>query len=218
MPAIIAPEPSLPDARQRLLAAAEEVFADKGYDAATVRDITRRAGVNIASINYYFGDKERLYIETVKYAHTCATHADTFPFPPADAPPVVKLEAFVREMARRMHAPARPTSMKLMMREMADPGKAADVVVREYIQPLAFALRDILAELLPGLDPRQRLMIGFSVMGQCLFYRQNRPVAELIFGKDAVAALDADAVAAHVVRFTLAAVGHAKPLAGKATP
>jgi hypothetical protein len=111
-----------------------------------------------------------------------------------------------------MHAPARPTSMKLVMREMADPGKAAHVVVDEFVRPMAFALREHLRAVMPGLDEKRLLMTGFSVIGQCLFYRQNRPVAELIFGKDALAALDLDAVAGHVVRFTLAALGHAAPL------
>ena len=60
-------------------------------------------------------------------------------------------------------------------------------------------------------------MTGFSVMGQCLFYRQNLPIAELIFGKDEVAALGADAVADHVVRFTLAALGHV-PAIGREAP
>jgi hypothetical protein len=55
-------------------------------------------------------------------------------------------------------------------------------------------------------------MTGFSVIAQCLFYRQNRPVAELIFGKAAIDALEVDAVTEHVVRFTLAALGQAEPL------
>ena len=206
------------DARARLLAAAQDAFADLGYQAATVRDICRAAGVNIASVNYYFGDKEKLYIEAVKRAHTCAARLDTFPIPPPGAPPVEKLRTFIREMVTRMHAPASPTAMKLMMREMADPGKAAHVVVTEFIQPAAFALRAILHELLPRLDDQRLLMTGFSVMGQCLFYRQNRPVAELIFGKEAVSALDVDAVADHVVRFTLAALGHAEPIGSPFTP
>jgi hypothetical protein len=116
------------------------------------------------------------------------------------------LEGFIREMVRRMHGPARATSMKLMMREMADPGKAAHVVVDEFIRPMAFALREHLRAVLPGLDEKRLLMTGFSVIGQCLFYRQNRPITELIFGKDAVAALDLESVSDHVVRFTLAAI------------
>lgn len=212
MTASTAENPELPDARQRLLEAAEEVFASKGFDSATVREICSRAGVNIAAINYYFGDKERLYIETVKFAHSCATSSDTFPLLLPGATAVERLTVFIGEMARRMHAPARPTSMKLMMREMSEPGKAADVVVKEFIQPLAFRLRDILGELLPHETPKQLLMIGFSIIGQCLFYRQNRPVAELIFGKEAVGALDVTSVTEHVVRFTLAALGHARPI------
>lgn len=200
------------NARERLLAAAQEAFAEHGFKGATVRDICRTAGANIAAVNYYFGDKEQLYIEAVKRAHTCAGKMDTFPVPPAGAPPVEKLRGFVREMVTRMHAPASPAAMKLMMREMADPGKAAHVVVTEFIQPAAFALRAILRELLPHLDEQRLLMTGFSVMGQCLFYRQNRPVSELIFGKEAVDALDVASVADHVVRFTLAALGHAEPI------
>ena len=210
------PDPADPldsaDARQRLLEAAQVEFADRGFDGATVRGICTRAGVNVAGINYYFGGKEELYVEAVKQAHTCAGRLDTFPVPPPGTPPVERLRGFLREMVTRMHAPASPTAMKLMMREMADPGKAADVVVNEFIRPVAFALRDILRELLPDLDEQRVLMVGFSVMGQCLFYRQNRPVAELIFGKQAVAALDVDAVAEHVTRFTLAALGLADPI------
>lgn len=199
-------------ARDRLIAAAQEAFAEHGFKGATVRAICAAAGANVAAVNYYFGDKEALYVEAVKAAHLCAGRMDTMPVPPPGAPPVEKLRVFIREMVSRMHAPASPTAMKLMMREMAHPGRAAHVVVTEFIQPAAFALRGILRELLPTLSEPELLMVGFSVMGQCLFYRQNRPVSELIFGKAEVDALTVDMVADHVVRFTLAALGHAAPL------
>ena len=41
--------------------AAGEIFAEYGYRAATVRQICEKAGANIAAVNYYYGDKERLY-------------------------------------------------------------------------------------------------------------------------------------------------------------
>lgn len=202
--------PETADAKQRLLEAAEVVFADKGFDLATVREICRAAGANIASINYYFGDKERLYVETLKRAHACADGAElgepVFEWPAA-TPPVQKLRDFIRMMASRMHAPARPSAMRLLMREFAHPSPAAQQVILEFIRPKAFGLRAILQELLPGHEPSKLLMIGFSVMGQILFYRQNRPVVELIFGKDAVDALDVEMVIDHVTRFTLGALG-----------
>jgi AcrR family transcriptional regulator len=200
------------DAKHRLLEAAEEIFADYGYEGASVRQICNRAGVNIAGVNYHFGDKENLYVEAVKRAHTCsARDMPIDSLAPPGASPLVRLELFIRGMVASMHAPARPSAMKLMMREMAHPGKAAGVVVDEFIRPLAFHLREILRELLPHLDEQRLLMTGFSVMGQCLFYRQSRPVAELIFGKDHLEALTADMVADHVVRFTMAAIDRMKP-------
>jgi AcrR family transcriptional regulator len=211
------PQPAPEDAaRDRLLAAAQEAFAEHGFEGATVRAICAAAGANIAAVNYYYGDKETLYVEAVKAAHICAGRMDTVPAPPPGTPPVEKLRQFIREMVSRMHAPASTSAMKLMMREMADPGRAAHVVVTEFIQPVAFALRDILRELLPTLSEPERLMVGFSVMGQCLFYRQNRPVAELIFGKAEVDALTVEMVTDHVVRFTLAALGHAPPVGASA--
>lgn len=212
--------PEMPDVRDRILNAAEAVFAEKGYDAATVREITREAGVNIAAVNYYFRDKERLYVECLTQAHACADGGGGEPFPDwsPGTPPETKLRDFIRTMAARMHAPARPTALRLLMREFAHPSPPAQEVILQFIRPKAMLLRGILAELLPGADPLRLLMIGFSVIGQVLFYRQNRPVVELIFGKDRVDALDAEAVAGHVTRFTLAALGFEPPYPAAAAP
>lgn len=49
--------------KNRLLDAAEELFCQKGFDGTSVRDLTAAAGCNLASINYYFGGKDKLYAE-----------------------------------------------------------------------------------------------------------------------------------------------------------
>jgi AcrR family transcriptional regulator len=49
--------------RDRLLAAAEELFSERGFEGTSVRDLAAAAGCNIASVNYYFGSKEKLYLE-----------------------------------------------------------------------------------------------------------------------------------------------------------
>src|SRR6202163_4022049 len=54
--------------REKLLEVAERVFADHGYQAATVREICARAGANVAAVNYHFGDKLGLYTELLKTA------------------------------------------------------------------------------------------------------------------------------------------------------
>ncbi len=48
------------DKRAHILAIAEQLFADKGFDGTSVRDIAQLANVNLAMISYYFGSKEKL--------------------------------------------------------------------------------------------------------------------------------------------------------------
>src|SRR4030042_1440789 len=51
-----------------LLAAASEVFGEKGYRDATIAEICERAGANVAAVNYHFGDKETLYTEAWRHS------------------------------------------------------------------------------------------------------------------------------------------------------
>jgi len=53
--------------RIQIMEAAEELFAEKGFDGTSVRDIADEAGVNLAMISYYFGSKEKLMESLFKY-------------------------------------------------------------------------------------------------------------------------------------------------------
>src|SRR3954464_52735 len=59
--------------KTRLLEAAGDEFAAKGFAGATIRSICQRAGANLAAVNYHFGDKEQLYAAAVMEAHRCGT-------------------------------------------------------------------------------------------------------------------------------------------------
>src|SRR5438552_2491886 len=189
--------------QQRLLEAAEQVFADKGFKAASIREISKRAGANIAAINYYFGDKERLYIEAVKYAHRGCTAGLPFPEWGPTTPAVQKLREFIRVLVTRMLSPQSPASLQLMMREMAQPTAACVEVVREYIQPMAHKLGEILTELLPEATNQQHFLVAFSIVGQCLFYRNQRAVASVLVGEEEFQRYGVELVANHVASFTL---------------
>ena len=54
------------ETRQRLLDAAERLFAERGFNKVSVRDICREAGANVAAVNYYFRDKWGLYREVLQ--------------------------------------------------------------------------------------------------------------------------------------------------------
>src|SRR5258705_8518020 len=54
-------ESSEENTREKILSAAGEVFAEQGFEGATIRAITERAGVNVAAVNYHFRDKAELF-------------------------------------------------------------------------------------------------------------------------------------------------------------
>jgi AcrR family transcriptional regulator len=55
------------DKRSQILGAAENLFAEKGFEGTSVRDIAHMAGVNLAMISYYFGSKEKLFESLVEH-------------------------------------------------------------------------------------------------------------------------------------------------------
>jgi TetR/AcrR family transcriptional regulator, regulator of cefoperazone and chloramphenicol sensitivity len=200
------------DTQQRLIEAAGQVFAAKGYEGATVRDICQQAGVNIAAVNYYFRDKERLYIESVKAA--CDRQTKQIPLPdwPPGTPPLVRLCDFIRTLANRMlgeqdvHWPR-----QLFLREMAQPTAACAELVRDHIRPMCELLSGILGELLPEVPEAKRRLIGFSMVGQCVFYRVASPIVALLVGDEEYRTYDAKMLAEHITKFSLAALGFEKP-------
>ena len=197
------------DPRTRLLDAAGELFADKGFDGATIRDIIGRAGTNIAAVNYYFRDKEHLYIEAVKHAACGSDQEPPLPEWGPKTPPAEKLRNFIHMMVARMLKNNRPRwHTQLIMREMVQPTAACTEWVREHVRPNAEVLMQVLGELLPPGTPLWKVyMIGFSIVGQIRFYVQNRPIVNMLVGPENEAHFDADAVADHIAEFSLAALG-----------
>jgi AcrR family transcriptional regulator len=200
-------------AKERLLKAAGQIFAEKGFKAATIKEITESAGVNIAAVNYYFSSKERLYIESVKHAHSGMIEGmRKAPWPPG-TPTSQKLRDFIGGFVARLFDPTRPAWLvQLMMREMMQPTEACVELVRDNIRPVAEGLMAILREILPPDTPRWKLlMAGQSIISQCVFYCQNRPIIEQLAGPDYQFYSPA-AITEHITRFSLAALGLEKPL------
>jgi TetR/AcrR family transcriptional regulator, regulator of cefoperazone and chloramphenicol sensitivity len=197
-----------PDPRELLLNAAGAVFAEKGLDGATVREICGEAGLNIAAVNYYFRDKKALYVEAVKLAHCSGGQLPRFDLP-ADVPPEQLLEGFIRQMMGMMLDDVRPTwHIELMMREMARPTEACEELVRSFIGPMFDTLKQIVRPLLPReIAPLDLNLHAFSIVAQCLLYRYHRPVGRILVGEQTYASLmDLDRLTRHITDFSLAAL------------
>ncbi len=200
--------PAPDDTQQRLLEAAGRIFAEKGFQAATVREICQEAGANIAAVNYYFRDKERLYIETVKNA--CLRRADDVPLPqwPEGTPAEVKLRDFIRVIVHRMLGDHRsPWQTRLVLREMAEPTAACAVWVQDQIKPMFEVLQRILRELRPEESDARRHLISFSIVSQIVYHRVFTPVVTVLVGPEEQAGYTPEVLAEHITQFTFAALG-----------
>ena len=59
--------PGSADTRGRILDAAREAFAERGFDGSTMRDVAARAGVDAALVHHYFGTKQRLFVAAMEF-------------------------------------------------------------------------------------------------------------------------------------------------------
>jgi AcrR family transcriptional regulator len=195
--------------RERLLNAAGEVFADRGFRDSTVREICGAAGVNIAAVNYHFGDKVSLYREVIKFAGCAALEKY-----PASAgldpslPAADRLRAFVRNYLDRLLDEGRPAwHGRLIAREMVEPTPVLDELVEGFVRPQYERVRDIVTELLgpAATDERVRLCVT-SVVGQCLFFKNCRPVLERLLPAHRYDSETRGKLAAHIASFSLGAI------------
>jgi len=131
--------------RRRLLEAAGELFAELGYQHATIREICHKADVNVAAVNYHFRDKLGLYLEVFSYSQQYALEK----YPPdlglgAAAGPRSRLEAFIRSFLLRVREKGRASwHGKLILRELVDPSPLLDKIVENHVRPLYRLLNEI---------------------------------------------------------------------------
>ncbi|MBL8830129.1 MAG: CerR family C-terminal domain-containing protein [Planctomycetaceae bacterium] len=198
------------DTKQRLIQAAGEVFASKGFEAASVREISTLAGANIAAINYHFGDKQKLYLACLEQT-VCSQQEDLAcaPWTSPGLPPHARLRAFIEGMLRSRLDPARPRwHMEIMLREMAHPSPTCAEMVERFIRPMAESLWSILGEFIPNApQDRHGWVVGFSIVGQVLFYYVHQPIVRTLMGDDEFNRLTVTELAEHITRFCLAALG-----------
>jgi AcrR family transcriptional regulator len=193
--------------RRALLAAATAAFDRHGYRDATVRAICRRAGANVAAVNYHFGDKAALYREVLRHVAREADARRPLALARGERlPGPRRLERFIHGFLRHLLDRGRTeVGSRLMSREMMEPTVALDMVIREQVQPIAEELRAIVTAFLGprASEPAIRLA-GMSIVSQCLFYHQCRPVVRRLFPDLRFETADLGLLAAHLTAFCAA--------------
>ena len=158
--------------RGKILAAAEQEFAEKGYELASVREISRRADVNVALANRYFGSKEELYRIVARRL-----------FGDLGAPMTLLAEKATDEASWRAAVrewvddflfmtlptePAQKLCAALFRHEVTRPTKFHEEFLRDFGKPVYDALRNLLARVLS--DETQLELWTTSVWAQVSVY------------------------------------------------
>lgn len=207
------------ECRSALLEAAAPLFSEHGYQGVSTRQIAEAAGVNLGLIQYYFGSKGSLFLETVRHmmrANPClqagllVEDCPECPVKCADT-----LCEFIYAYLEYLLRPTSPQPCRLMYRELNSETKKdaalctalVDAVSKDFLKPLQDTLVGILEVLEPGIPRRELERHAFSVLGQCSFYSMHRPAIENMWGQNISKSPSLEEIGADIASFTLHSLG-----------
>lgn len=196
--------------KKRLLAAAEQLFANKGFDAVSVRDLTAKANCNVAAVNYHFGSKEQLYREIFERHMDVLRDVRINAIEEVMAKSQVSLKELLYAFTRSFIDPLLDehggrSLMKLMNREMLDPHLPRSLFIEKVIIPTLAVFSKALIKICPELDETKAQLVIRSIIGQ-LFHTIQ---VQKIFGNEmnnSPFVMDMDTIINHIVKFSAAGI------------
>jgi len=166
-------------AREQLIAHATQIFAAKGYAAATTREICDAAGVNIAAIHYYFGDKEGLYRAALLRPIAEMTAA----FGRFDDP-ALSFEQAMRQFLAPFVMPGvddlAGAVMRLHLREMIEPSDVFREITAQTIAPAHHALVALLARHAGRPADADLQQLAFAIVAMAHDYCMSREFMKML--------------------------------------
>lgn len=202
--------------RERILVEAEALFANNGYHAVSVREITRVAQCNLAAVNYHFGNKQNLYLEVFRsrWLPRASRLFNSFRKSLKDnghSSPNSVVESLARAFLEGpMSDDERMRHHKLIFGEFAQPTQAFELVADQVLKPLFTSLMADLKAVMPDTTgDKQMALNAFSILAMVLYFNLARPlIARFIDGYDEVDFKDR--LVDHIVEFSLNGIGAGK--------
>ncbi len=194
--------------RGLLLEAAQELFARHGFDGTAIRDITSKAGRNIASINYFFGDKRELYEELfrLRLREMRESRLNVIKMVMSSSSPSIEklFFAYCTDFLKPFADPQKnQTFMRLFLREMAEQRLAKNMFFNELAKPTLTTMEDALLAICPKLSKKDAFMSILSLTGQLVHLMQIKILFEAAQGHP-ISSINTDEAVKHIVKFSTA--------------
>ncbi len=162
--------------RERIMKAAQRLFAERGYDGTSIRAIVAKARVNQAAINYHFAGKDGLYREVLRAAFRAMTEHQ---LAHAKAAKDMSREDALSEFIRRQLLPLTARDeysrhMRLFNWETVRPTAVFRSLVSEEAAPFMAHAADLARRFLPDADRRTVTVASIWLIGQCGVFLRNR--------------------------------------------
>lgn len=167
--------------REKILEEAERLFAEKGFHAVSVREITTAARVHLSAVNYHFGGKKKLYMDVFRYRWVERAKRVAKPilelenaenFTPKQVIRAV-IEAFLNF---NMSEDERYWHSQLVIKEMAKPSEALDLIYEEVMNPMFSLIGRLLGRAISeDVDDLKLKLAVLSFFSQILYFNFSRP-------------------------------------------
>ena len=162
--------------RERIMKAAERLFAERGYDATSIRAIVAKARVNQAAINYHFDGKDGLYGEVLRAAFRALTEQQ---LEHADEMKAMSREAAMAEFIRRQLHPLLGRDeysrhMRILNWETVRPTAVFRKLLSEEAAPFMGLAVELVRRFQPEADQRTLTAAAVWLVGQCSVFLRNR--------------------------------------------
>ena len=206
--------------REKLLEVAGPLFANRGYQATTIREICAGAGANVAAINYHFGDKLGLYTEVLQQSVRAAQLIAIQNTLDQNTRPEDILRALIRARLRSVNGKDLPDwHSRLLAHELAQPTPALRQLIDKLTRPIYKRLLELIGRIigLPPDDDNTRLC-AISVVGQVLAYILPGPLLTEIWPELKMTPEQVERIADHIADFSLSYLKDFRSKHGTMTP
>jgi AcrR family transcriptional regulator len=205
------------ETRKQLMEAAGQVFAERGFHQATIKEITDLAGASLASVNYHFKDKAELYAAVIRNV-ICDSSDLLLPDDKLKGTPEEKLGQFLQHfMQHLLHkegcgSRCRWWERVLVASENAQRSPTLDPLVEGVVRPLSAQLARLASEVAGRkFNTMETALITSSIMGQCLHYMDHREIIARLYPNLEIPG-HAEVIAGHITNFSIAGI---RAVAGK---